>query len=625
MSKVAATQAKMGGVGGVRLGAGMGGQSGGGKASDPLAALMAGLGGGKSAGGKNLARDSNSLLNMLKRLEQAQKHATDVSVEGLRKESDAANKTADALNKRNRARGAGGGSGGAGGGGGGGGVGGGDAGDGGGGGRFGKYRNSFSQGFMQKISGIDFMQGGMQGVAQMLGGALGGIASQVAGSVTNALGGIMKSPLSVLSQGSGAITTLAQSMPFSGLFGGGVQQNVDFAQQELSNQRSLSGLLPYVSRNEGGKEAGQRLVDERRGIASDAYTIGGMNPNEGFSAMASAAAGAGGLLSGIRSGDRKNMLALNKLGISDLGNSASILRDRELGYTTYTGKDVQKYDSGILGQAASDANDFGLEGSEAQGYLRSIAEGIHSVVHTGIKFDQAGRADTIRAMMAGGGFMSGQRAQNLGEGFRDHVNRVSLQGPQSAEDFLLMKQYGFNPEKGGSETARVLKEMSKEKNLPRALTGYISAARSISSHGKDGNVNDFQMVRMLQGAGINSSLQEAEGFRRDGDSKDVIRRNLKNRRRGAGYSDEELQSRASAQTPELVRPTIRRESIGFETGVNLAPDVQALDARQGEFTRQLTSTARAFGDFSMYLSDFTTRLTGIGAPVAQSRPMTQAQ
>ena len=167
-------------------------------------------------------------------------------------------------------------------------------------------------------------------------------------------------------------------------------------------------------------------------------------------------------------------------------------------------------------------------------------------------------------------------------------------------------------------------ELGDEKNEPGITAGYIDQARKIASS-KGGNRGDLQFMKLLQDAGIYASTQEAKNFRRRGAGASDIRRIIKSQGSMAVSTAEELQDDASTLTPNIVRPTIRREAQGFETGVNLAPDVQALDARQGEFNRQLTGTTRAFADFSIYLSQFVTRLTGIGAPVAQSRPMTMSQ
>ena len=626
MSKVAATQAKMAGasgrIGGIGSQATMGGGGKRGAGDDAMSVLLGRMGG--SSEGRNNARDSNSLLNLVKRLEQAQRHAGDTAVEGLKKEADAANKTADALNRRNKARGGGGAGGTGGGGGGGGGPGGPGDGDGEGGGRFGKYRKSFGLGVMQKVSGIDFLQGGMQGVAQMMGGMAGNIAMSLLGSVKNAVGGLLSTPTNVLTQGSGAITSLAQSMPLSGLYAGGVQQNVDFGTQEIQNQRSLSGLLPYVTGNRLYGDAGDVINRNRRRLSGTAQSMG-LNPNEAFSSLASAVAGSGGILDDVTDEQQRNMLALNKLGVSDLGTSASIMRSQQRGYIDHTARRKQYFNptNDPLVRGQSDAADFNLKGSEAQNYLRTIAEGMQSVVHTGIRFNQEGRADAIRAVMANShsGF---QQAQGMQEGFRAHLRQVSLMGPQSAEDMMLLRARHYNPEKGPQDMARALAEIGDERNLPQLTSSYLRQARGISNL-RGGAIGDIQMAQLMGRVGMSASSQQGRDFRRnDHRGEKRVRTFMPGVELSPGSSSQKISEAAGRLVPDIVRPSVLREAQGMETGINLAPDVQSLDAKQAEYNRQLLGTSKAFAELAGYLSDFSGKLTGLGLPPAQSRPMSMA-
>lgn len=163
-----------------------------------------------------------------------------------------------------------------------------------------------------------------------------------------------------------------------------------------------------------------------------------------------------------------------------------------------------------LTAALSDAMKLGLEGSEINTYLQSMAQGIQQFQHTGIPFERKSLTSMATELSKGG--LSGTRAGVVGRQFQSYIQNVSATGPRSGADLLAMNIFsGFTGGGQGPnlEESQIAMEQMKEGGLAGGkMNEYVKRLMTMRGGGWQGRT--FARGFLKQQLGVNIGAKEMQ-------------------------------------------------------------------------------------------------------------------
>lgn len=224
---------------------------------------------------------------------------------------------------------------------------------------------------------------------------------------------------------------------------------------------------------------------------------------------------------------------------------------------------------------------LGLSGTDLTRYVEQMAHSLAAVVETGIPLDRDS-LDQLSVVLTARGAMSPERAQILGQAFRQYTQQVAQTGPQTALDFAALQDVGGYQGGGLDDYVRSLENMESGTGMARGLERLVRRTQNedLSFEGRK-----LLLSRRLNRMGMNVGITEAGRWLQSGKGggNTAIAEFLE-RKKGVG----DVETEGEAMTDPVLRERRARELAGLDAGERLLPAFEKFEAMSARMLTNFT-------------------------------------
>jgi hypothetical protein len=238
----------------------------------------------------------------------------------------------------------------------------------------------------------------------------------------------------------------------------------------------------------------------------------GYDPTTGLQMAGQFAQAAGRPVGGAELEQAMALQRMTGVGVAQTGEA--IRRMRYAGELSGTGGGDMQGVANLIGSAVS----LGLEGSEISDYLREQTGFLNQMANQGIGIDVE-KMRALEGTIAQSGIAARWRADDIGRAFIGGAARTGREGPQSAEQFRLMRAFGFTGEGGMEEFFKA--RMAMQSPAMAEQLGMASPAEALSRFVEEMRVEgagEFMQAGIIQKSfgnlGVQLGPEEAMQFAR---------------------------------------------------------------------------------------------------------------